>query len=77
MRRFFREWETNRLRSKSRVNQETIDGDSSLPSVKTAGSGNDVSRLRFQREEEFQIFVFLLGQVIENEAGEEGRIQRL
>ena len=39
---------------------------------KTAGSGNDVSRLRIQREEDFQIFVFFLGQVIENEAGEEG-----
>ncbi len=40
---------------------------------KTAGSGNYISRLRIQREEEFQILVFLLGQVIENETGEEGR----
>lgn len=34
---------------------------------KTTGSGNHVSRLRIQCEEEFQISVFLLGQVIENE----------
>ena len=39
----------------------------------TAGSGNHVSRLRIQCEEEFQALVFFLGQVIENETGEEGR----